>query len=140
MYPNEKKDATLHNLAEGQWSKQAALGLHSIFRKLVAQQNMRGVVFHKMTEEQKLSYANECVLALSVEVSELASSWPFASWKTTETDTPNIEREIVDCLFFLVNISSCFGIKPEDIISRLEVVLENNQRRIDAGIHKNVKL
>ena len=121
-------------------SPRALFALESVFAKIVSQQNQRGVVYQDMTEEQKIHYANECVLALSVEVSELASSWPFASWKTGAIDVDNIEREIVDCIFFLVNISKCFNITPADLVNRFGAVLENNQVRIDNGAHKQVEL
>lgn len=114
--------------------------LEKAFMKITAQQNQRGVVYQDMTEEQKIHYANECVLALSVEVSELASSWPFASWKTGAIDVDNIEREIVDCFFFLTNIAKCFNITPADLVNRFSVVLENNQVRIDNGVHQQVVL
>ena len=120
-------------------TEQPNRSLEQLFTKIMAQQNMRGVVCQDMTAEQKLSYANQCVLALSVEVSELASSWPFASWKTNAIDQDNIEREIVDCVFFLVNIACCFDIKPSDLVSRFNVVLENNYRRIEERIHKDVQ-
>lgn len=97
--------------------------LERLFLKINAQQSQRGVVFRDMTSKEKRFYANECVLALSVEVSELASSWPFASWKTGKADVENIEREIIDCVFFLTNIACCFGIGPSDLIERFEVVL-----------------
>lgn len=114
--------------------------LDLLFAKIVAQQNKRGVVYQDMTTHQKVAYANECALALSVEVSELASSWPFASWKTGKIDIDNIEREIVDCVFFLVNIASCFDVTPTDLVERFQVVLDNNQARIDNGVHKEVDI
>lgn len=113
--------------------------LSKVFAKIRSQQNQRGVVYQDMTPEQKLAYANQCVLALSVEVGELASSWPFASWKTTPVDRENIEREIIDILFFTVNIADCFNIQPLDLVERFEIVLANNQRRIDNGEHKEVE-
>jgi len=116
------------------------LTLYKMFGKIRAQQNMRGIIYQDMTADQKLHYANECVLALSVEVSELASSWPFASWKTTKIDIDNIEREIIDCFFFLSNIADCFNITTEDLAKRFEAVLENNQRRINDGTHKTMRL
>ena len=112
--------------------------LERLFSRIRAQQNMRGVVYQDMTSEQRLAYANECVLALSVEVSELAASWAFASWKTNVTDTENIEREIIDCIFFLTNIACCFGIGPKDLIKRFDIVLDNNDHRIKTGVHKEV--
>ena len=112
--------------------------LERLFSKIRAQQNMRGVVYQDMTSEQRLAYANECVLALSVEVSELAASWAFASWKTNVTDTENIEREIIDCIFFLTNIACCFGIEPKDLVKRFDIVLANNDHRIKTGMHKEV--
>lgn len=112
--------------------------LELLFKKIKAQQKQRGIKYQCMTKKQRMQYANECVLALSVEVGELASSWPFASWKTGDTDIENIEREIIDCVFFLVNISCCFDITPSDLVARFTTVLENNQHRIDEGIHKEV--
>jgi dimeric dUTPase (all-alpha-NTP-PPase superfamily) len=116
-----------------------ANALARLFLKIMAQQNLRGIVYQDMSNEQKLRYANECVLALFVEVGELASSWPFASWKTGTVDIENIEREIIDCVFFLTNIACCFGIEPAALIRRFEIVLANNLDRIDKQIHKAVK-
>ena len=114
--------------------------LQEIFNQIRCQQADRGIVQENMTADQKKQYASHCALALHVEVSELASSWAFAPWKTGYTDADNIEREIIDCIFFLVNIAECFSITPAQLETRFNWVLENNQRRIGDGTHKPVKL
>jgi len=114
------------------------LTLYKMMGQVVAQANLRGVVFQDLTPEKKLQYANECVLALSVEVGELASSWPFASWKTGSIDRDNISREIIDCFFFLINIAKCFDFDAFDLQARFEWVLANNLKRMASGEHKEV--
>jgi len=117
-----------------------SLRLNELFYQIIMQQGHRGIVYSEMSSEQKLAYASQCALALSVEVGELASSWPFASWKTTKVDVENIEREIIDCIFFLVNIASCFNITADDLEQRFKWVLNNNYKRILNGQHKEVAL
>jgi len=117
-----------------------SMRLFEIVHHIVEQQGHRGIVYSEMSTEQKLAYASQCALALSVEVGELASSWPFASWKTTKVDVENIEREIIDCIFFLVNIASCFNITADDLEQRFRWVLLNNYKRIRNGEHKEVSV
>lgn len=114
------------------------IGFHDMYEAIKDQQRKRGVYFEGLSHERKLSYASECAHALFVEVAELSSSWPFASWKTTEIDLDNINREIVDCIFFLVNIACCFGITPRDLQAKFLWVLKNNAQRIASGEHKEV--
>lgn len=114
--------------------------LEEIFVKIRIQQLTRGINQNTMSADQKKQYASQCALALHVEVSELASSWAFAPWKTGHTDADNIEREIIDCLFFLVNIAECFNISSAQLEERFKWVLGNNQRRIGDGTHQPVKL
>lgn len=116
------------------------LTLEEMYNKIVNQQNMRGIIYQDLTEEQRKTYASACAHALHVEVAELASSWAFAPWKTTETDTENISREIIDCIFFLVNIAKSFNVTPKDLTVMFEWVLNNNKNRIMSGHHKEVKL
>jgi len=114
--------------------------LKEMMTGITAQQKLRGVVYSEMTADQRIKYASECAHALLVEAAELSSSWPFASWKTTPIDRENIEREIIDCVFFLVNIASSFYITPEKLQDRYEWVLANNLRRIENGEHQEVEL
>ncbi len=75
---------------------------------------------------------SEYALALFMEVSELTDSFNFKPWKpsqNTAIDMDNMEREVVDCLFFLHHICECFSITPEQLNKRFEVVLANNKRR-----------
>jgi len=101
------------------------------------QQKARGIDVSRISRRARIQYASECVLALHVEVSELASSWPFASWKTTPIDRKNIKRELVDCVFFLANIAACFDIGPDELVSSFNWVLSNNYIRIHNGVHKS---
>jgi len=116
------------------------LKLKDMFEAIRAQQLTRGIDYSKATLAARKAYASECALALHVEVSELASSWAFASWKTTKTDEENIKREIVDCFFFLANIAASFDIKTEDLEKMFFWVLDNNAKRIANGVHKEVDL
>ena len=115
-----------------------AITLETIISKIKEQQLARGADFAAMSPEAKRQYASECAHALFVEVAELCSSWPFASWKTGDTDVENIKREIIDCIFFLVNISMCFDITPADLQAKFIWVINNNARRIASGEHKEV--
>jgi len=110
--------------------------LKEMFNKIKAQQLARGIDQRTMTADQKKAYASACALALHVEVSELASSWAFAPWKTNRTDSDNVEREIIDCIFFLANIAECFNITTNQLEARFNWVLQNNQRRMEDGTHK----
>lgn len=112
--------------------------LYEMFAAIKTQQLARGIDHSALTAEQSKAYANACALALHVEVSELASSWAFAPWKTTDTDVENIKREIVDCLFFLANIAESFGITTQDLEDMFLWVLDNNYKRMQNGHHKEV--
>lgn len=112
--------------------------LSEIVDSVLLQQKKRGVDFTKMSERERLAYASSCALALHVEVSELADSWPFAPWKTTGVDEVNIAREIIDCIFFLVNIASCFGITAKELSGMFGWVLQNNYTRMSTGQHKSL--
>lgn len=115
-----------------------ALTLRTIIDKIREQQQARGADFKAMSFEARKHYASECAHALFVEVGELSASWPFASWKTGVTDVENIKREIIDCIFFLVNIALCFDITTEDLEAMFKWVLNNNAQRIANGEHKEV--
>ena len=113
--------------------------LDNMMARIKHQQQKRGVIYKDMTEEQKIIYASQCAHALMVEVAELSDSWAFAPWKTTNTDIDNIKREVIDCFFFLLNICECFDITPEELDNKFLWVLENNQKRIDNGVHKSME-
>lgn len=112
--------------------------IYELFERIKAQQQARGQKLSLMSQTEREIYASECVLALHVEVSELASSWAFARWKNTEPDIDNIKREVVDCLFFLVNICSMFNISSGDIVLKFDWVLANNYERIRNGQHRPI--
>jgi len=113
-----------------------SLTLRVMFDQIRAQAARRGIVYASLSESERVAYASECVHALSVEVAELASSWSFASWKTTPTDIENIKREVIDCFFFLANICACFNVSVWDLAETFQWVLENNDKRIANGEHK----
>lgn len=114
------------------------LTLSTIIDQIKEQQLLRGADFKAMSPSARQAYASECAHALFVEAGELSSSWPFASWKTGDIDVENIKREIVDCIFFLVNIALCFDITHEDLAAKFRWVLNNNKNRIASGEHKEV--
>lgn len=116
------------------------LTLEVIMECIELQQKARGIDFNILTEPAKIAYASANGMALAVEVGELVSSWPFASWKSNKIDYANISREIIDCIFFLVNIAYCFGITAEDLQDKFTWVLENNYRRMESGEHKEVQI
>lgn len=116
------------------------MDLQDLFRRITEQQNKRGTSFADLTPGQKKAYASEAALALFVEVGELTSSWPFASWKTTPFDRDNVKREMIDILFFMNIIRECHGISIRELTDMFEWVLENNERRMQNGEHKEVTL
>ena len=118
--------------------EQPDLTLDEIVGLIKQQQLKRGLQFEGMPEEVRIKYASACALALHVEVGELSSSWAFAPWKSTVTDVENIKREIIDCIFFLANISFCFDITTDDLQRMFFWVLNNNQRRMASGEHKDL--
>ncbi len=73
------------------------------------------------------------VLGLYAEVGELLNSFSWKPWGDTKApDIANIEREIVDCLFFLHHIAESFNVSAEDLEKRFEQVLKNNKFRYSA--------
>lgn len=86
------------------------------------------------TDEAKTRFAAKQALALFMEVAELTDSFQWKPWRDhAGADIPNLEREIVDCLFFLHHIAAAFDIKPEDLDKRFYQVLNNNKRRYVAN-------
>lgn len=114
--------------------------IHELFVRITEQQERRGKPFAQLTDDQKKAYASEAALALFVEVGELTSSWPFASWKTTPVDQENIKRELVDILFFMNIIRLCHNISVSELTDMFQWVLKNNDRRMATGEHKEVEL
>ncbi len=109
------------------------MNLHAVFKEIDQFQEQMGYDYLKMTKEEKFAYAKECGLALFMEVSELVDSFPFATWKKNEIDVENIEREVVDVIFFLHHICRCFNIEVLDLEDRFVTVMENNYRRYGNG-------
>jgi NTP pyrophosphatase (non-canonical NTP hydrolase) len=95
-----------------------------------------------MDESQKQQYFNDCALALNQEVAEAVDSTPWKPWRNREDqlrDIPNLEREIIDCFFFLCNMARCHDISGADLEARFHVVLANNQKRIKNGYNDKTR-
>lgn len=106
-----------------------SLDLRTIFSEIDEFQKGMGYDYDDMDGKERLAYARQCCLALFQEVAELTDSFKFADWKNITTDKENIEREIVDCIFFLHHIAKCFGISHVNLEQRYETVMLNNKNR-----------
>ena len=109
------------------------MNLHKVFAEIDQFQVAMGYDYYKMTRDEKLEYARQCGLALHQEVAELCDSFPFADWKKNEIDVNNIEREIIDIIFFLHHMCRCFGISVNHLEERFITVMDNNYRRYGNG-------
>lgn len=94
------------------------------------------------TEGLQITNIRDACLALSQEVAELTDSFPWKPWRPVEDqpyDIMNAQREIVDCLFFLVKICMFAGISATQIEGRFKLVLKNNYARIERGYNNTKK-
>ena len=83
-----------------------------------------------MDMETRHKTARDLALGLFMEVYELTDSFAWKPWRQiSRPDTANLEREIVDCLFFLHHLAECFGIDAEDLANRYVKVMANNRKR-----------
>lgn len=109
------------------------MNLHRVFAEIDQFQYAMGYDYIKMTKDEKLAYARQCGLALHQEVAELCDSFQFAEWKKPHTDYANIEREVIDVIFFLHHICRCFNISVAALEERFVSVMENNYMRYGNG-------
>ena len=115
------------------------LTLKKMFNQIEEYQCQLSPDISKASDQEKLDRATICSLALYQEVSELVDSFGWKPWRKQEDqplDIDNLEREAIDIIFFLAQITRCFGITPEDLESRFKKVLENNKQRLQNGYSK----
>ncbi len=115
------------------------LTVKQMFEQIAEFQNRLAPDVTKCEEHEKIDRAKICSLALYQEVAELVDSFPWKPWREIEDQTmdiENMEREIIDCIFFLAQISRCFGITSTDLEDRFHKVLANNNARLINGYSK----
>ena len=91
------------------------------------------------TDQEKLDRARICSLATFQEVAEMVDSFPWKPWRKESDqimDVKNLEREIIDIIFFIAQISRCFGIASADLEDRFYKVLANDKERLNNGYSK----
>lgn len=87
------------------------------------------------TPEAK-EYARQCSLALFMEVAELVDSFQWKPWRSgVDVDVPNLQREIVDILHFIIHLVDSLGedMLDETLDLRAQWVLDNNKARLVNG-------
>jgi NTP pyrophosphatase (non-canonical NTP hydrolase) len=114
---------------------------------------IRKAVFEEVTEyqarlmkpippglsEECIARFRELALALNQEVAELIDSVPWKPWRDISDqsyDYENLKREIVDCIFFLIEISELFGITCQELFDKYDEVMLNNHKRLENGYSK----
>ena len=91
------------------------------------------------TMEQRMQSMRNGSLALMMELAELVDSTPWKPWREIADqpfDKDNATREIVDIIFFLVQICEQLQITPFEIEDKFNNVLKNNYARLDNGYSK----
>lgn len=113
--------------------------LQEMFKQIEDYQISLGGDIREASDQEKLDCARICSLALYQEVAELVDSFPFKPWREVSDqtmDVDNMEREVIDIIFFLAQITRCFGIEGQDLVERFDKVLANNKERIQNGYSK----
>lgn len=83
--------------------------------------------------------ANEVILALHNEITELQETYPWKPWRPKEYksfDFDNMAFEIVDILFFLGSFMEIFCIDTRELIKAFEIKLAENYKRIEQGYNE----
>ena len=91
------------------------------------------------TMEQRMQSLRNGSLALMMELAELVDSIPWKPWREIADQTfdkDNATREIVDIIFFLVQICEQIQITPREIEHKFNQVLLNNYDRLTDGYSK----
>lgn len=115
-----------------------SMDLETLFNEIEQYNKALG---YGMTDYLQIDEIRHACLALYQEVAELTDSFPWKPWRPVKDqifDPDNIQREVVDCIFFLVKICMFTGISWQQIESKFNVVLLNNYDRIDSG-YNNTK-
>lgn len=91
------------------------------------------------TMEQRMQSLRNGALALIMELAELLDSTPWKPWREIDDqpfDKDNATRELVDIIFFLVQICEQLYITPRELIDKYQQVLKNNYARLENGYSK----
>jgi phosphoribosyl-ATP pyrophosphohydrolase len=91
------------------------------------------------TTQKAIEKANEIILALHNEVTELQESYPWKPWRPEEykkIDFDNMAFEIIDILFFLGSFMEIFSITSQELEQAFEIKLAENYKRIEKGYNE----
>ncbi len=98
------------------------------------QNKMNGRSLEGAPSGDRITLARQMCNALFMEVAELQDSFSWKPWRdSVAADKENIKREIVDCLFFLHHIGTCFSIGPAELEAKYNEVMTNNVTRYHDG-------
>ena len=81
-----------------------------------------GIDTEELTEERRIAYAKELVLALQMEIAEFMQELPWKSWKKVSDQKYDLDRarnELVDVFIFAFDLWNLFDF-PQDL--RQEIV------------------
>ena len=90
---------------------------------------------------EMMKHFRENALALFMEMAEVVDSMPWKPWRNIESqsvDIDNVQREIVDCLFFIGAIMEMLHITPIALLDKFDIILKQNYHRIKSG-YNNTK-
>ena len=88
------------------------------------------------TDEERMATIRTLSFAAIAEIVELTDSLPWKPWRPIQDqphDLNNAKREIIDIIFFLVEICEKLEISPEELEATFLTVLANNYKRIQNG-------
>ena len=79
-----------------------------------------------MTEEEKIRFSKENILALHRELGEVLNEMPWKLHRANskEYDVDNIHEELIDCFKFFMNMCIIWGMTPETF---LEVFMKKSE-------------
>jgi len=72
----------------------------------------------------------DAALGLVGEIGELVCNSTFLPWKKQDS-LENIKEELIDCLFFLLELFICFDMDQDEVNKRYCDKLEHNLKRDD---------
>ena len=90
----------------------------------------------KMQPSEVIQHFRDQSLALNQEVAELINCAPWKPWRDVLDQPSNIghaAEEAVDCVFFLVGLLECFGVRSGDFVKAFKAKLAINHKRIQDG-------
>jgi dimeric dUTPase (all-alpha-NTP-PPase superfamily) len=90
-----------------------------------------------MTEEEKIRFTKENILALHRELGEVLNEIPWKIHRANEKnyDLENIQEELIDCFKFFMNVCIIWGMTPETFVEvfmkKSEIVKQRYQNEKD---------